>query len=74
MPYWKLYSSSARIDFRTSIIQKFFNWFFFIIEYTTIASYANDNTLSVSADNIDGAIKSLEEASKILFKWFNDKT
>ena len=45
---------------------------FFIIEDTDIASYANDNTLYVSADNIVGAIKSLEEASGILFKWFND--
>ena len=45
---------------------------FFIIEDTDIVSYANDNTPHVSADNIDGVIKSLEEASEILFKWFND--
>ena len=45
---------------------------FFIIENTDIASYANDNTSYVIADNIDGVIKSLEEASEILFKWFND--
>ena len=45
---------------------------FFIIEDTDIASYANDNTPYVIADNIDGVIKSLEEASEILFKWFND--
>ena len=44
----------------------------FIIEDTDIASYADDNTPYVSADKIDGVIKSLEEASKILFKWFND--
>ena len=45
---------------------------FFIIEDTEIASYADDNTPYVIADNIDGIIKSLEEASEILFKWFND--
>ena len=45
---------------------------FFIIEDTDIASYADDNTPYVIADNIDGVIKSLEEASEILFKWFNE--
>ena len=41
---------------------------FFIIEDTDIASYADDNTPYVIADNIDGVIKSLEEVSEILFK------
>ena len=45
---------------------------FFIIEDTDIASYADDNTPYVIADNIDGVIKSLEEASEILFKWVNE--
>ena len=45
---------------------------FFIIEDTDIASHAHDNTPYVIADNIDGVIKSLEESSEILFKWFND--
>ena len=45
---------------------------FFIIEDTDIAKYVDDNTPYVIADNIDGVIKSLEEASEILFKWFND--
>ena len=45
---------------------------FFIIGDTDIASYENDNTPYVIADNIDGAIKSLEEPSEILFNWFND--
>ena len=44
---------------------------FFIIEDTDIAGYADDNTPHVSADNIDGVIKSLEEASEISFKWFS---
>ena len=41
---------------------------FFIIKDTDIASYADDNTSYVIADNIDGDIKPLEEASEILFK------
>ena len=41
---------------------------FFIIEDTDIASYADENTQYVIADNIDGVIKSLEEVSEILFK------
>ena len=45
---------------------------FFITEDTDIASYADDNTPYVIADNKDGVIKSLEETSEILFKWFND--
>ena len=45
---------------------------FFIIEDTDIASYADDNTPYFSADNIDGVIKSLKDASDILFKWFSD--
>ena len=45
---------------------------FFIIEDTGIASYADDNTPYVITDNIDRIIKFLEEASEILFKWFND--
>ena len=44
---------------------------FFVIEAANITSYADGNTPYVSAYNID-VIMSLEEASKILFKWFND--
>ena len=41
-----------------------------IIEDTDFASYADDNTLYVIADNIDGVIKSLEKASENLFKFY----
>ena len=44
---------------------------FFIIEDTGIASYADDNTPYVIADN-NGVIKSLEEASEFFFERFND--
>ena len=56
----------------TSIIQYFLIGMFFITEDTDIASYADDNTPYVSADNINGVVKSLEEAIEVLFKWFND--
>ena len=45
---------------------------FFIIENTDIASHADDNTPYISAGDIDGVIKSLEEALATLFKWFSD--
>ena len=45
---------------------------FFITEDTDIASYADDNTPYAIADNINGVIKSLEEATEILFNWFNN--
>ena len=43
---------------------------FFVIEDTD--SYTNNNTPYVIVDNIDGVIKSLEEASEFLLKWFSD--
>ena len=50
----------------------FLIYFFFTTEGFDIASYANDNTSYVSANNMDGAVKSLEENSTKLFKWFSD--
>ena len=44
---------------------------FIVIEDTDIASSTDDNTTYVSADNID-VVKSFEEPSETLFKWFND--
>ena len=45
---------------------------FFVIEDTGIASYADDNTPYIIDDTVEGVIKSLEEVSKKLFKWFDD--
>ena len=52
------------------LFNSFLTDLFFIIEDTNIATYADYNTPYFSADNIDGVIKSLEEASEILFRWF----
>ena len=45
---------------------------FFILNDVDIASYADDNTLYVIADDINGVITSLEKASKTLFEWFEN--
>ena len=37
-----------------------------------IVNYADDNTPYVTADDIDGVIAFLENASNTLFKWFSD--
>ena len=44
----------------------------FVIEDTDIASYADDITPYIIDDTVEGVIKSLEEVSKKLFKWFDD--
>ena len=61
---------------RSSIVRPLlFNIFladlFFIISNVNIASYADDNTPYISADNIDDIIKSLETTSTALFQWFD---
>ena len=45
---------------------------FFTLNDVGIASYADDNTPYVIADNINGAIASLEKASKALFEQFEN--
>ena len=45
---------------------------FFILNDVDIASYADDNTPYVIADDINGVITSLEKASKALFEWFEN--
>ena len=53
----KLYLRLQRIDSRTSIIQYFLIGMFFLIEYIDIASYVDDGTPYVSADNIDWIVR-----------------
>ena len=45
---------------------------FFIVENIGIASYANDNTPYISANNINEVILSLTKATDNLYKWFSD--
>ena len=45
---------------------------FWIMCETDFASYADDNTPYALGDNIDDIIKSLEDDSINLFKWFLD--
>ena len=45
---------------------------FRIMGETDFASYADDNTPYVLGDSIDDVIKSLEDDSINLFKWFLD--
>ena len=45
---------------------------FLIKKETSFASYADDNTPYVTAENLDEVIKSLEKDSIKLFQWFSD--
>ena len=45
---------------------------FFIVENIDIASYADDNTPYICANNINEVILSLEKATDTLFKWFSE--
>ena len=45
---------------------------FLIVKETSFASYADDNTPYVRAENLDKIIKSLEKVSIKLFQWFSD--
>ena len=45
---------------------------FFILNKIDIANYTDDNTPCTSSKDVHGLIKSLEEASKELFKWYYD--
>ena len=45
---------------------------FFTLNDVVIASYADDNTPYVIADDINGVITSLEQTSKALFEWFEN--
>ena len=47
---------------------------FFILKDVDIASYADDNTPYVIADDVNGVIASLEKASKAMFKWFENNS
>ena len=45
---------------------------FFIVNKIGFASYADDNTPSLSSDRLDDVLESLEKASLKLFDWFSN--
>ena len=51
----------------------FLAYLFLILNKIDIAKYADDNTPYTGSKDVNGLMKSLEEASKELFKWFDDK-
>ena len=54
------------------IVNTFLGDLFLIMKETSFASYADDKTPYVTAENLDEVIKSLEEDSIKLFQWFSD--
>ena len=49
----------------------FINDIFFFIKKTKIANYADDNTTYTSEENIEFLLKTLQEDTLIVLKWFN---
>ena len=45
---------------------------FFIVNKNDFASYADDNTPSLSSDRLDDVLNSLENASLKTFEWFSN--
>ena len=50
----------------------FFNAFFYVIEIVNAHSFADDNTLTAFANNIQNLIHLLEPESNVAIKWFKD--
>ena len=59
---WKLYLELYTVQYWEHYYAIFMADLFFIISNIEIASYVDDNTPYIAADNIDDLIKSLEEA------------
>ena len=57
---------------RPLLFKTFLANLFFIISNIEIASYTDDNTPYIAADNIDDLIKSLEDESTALFQWLGN--
>ena len=67
------YSSWEEILFGVpQVPQVFLCDLFLIMKETSFASYADDNTPYVTAENLDEVIKSLEKDSIKLFQWFSN--
>ena len=54
-----------------TLFNKFINTFFLCLSKAQLPNFADDNTISVDAININKLIKTLEEEIKIGIDWFN---
>lgn len=54
-----------------TLFNKFINNFFLCLSKAQLPNFADDNTISVDAININKLIKTLEEEIKIGIDWFN---
>ena len=45
---------------------------FLLVCNIDVASYADDTTPYVTGDNLESALKQLEQTAKLLFQWFSD--
>ena len=54
-----------------TLFNKFINNFFLCLNKAQLPNFADDNTISVDAININKLIKTLEEEIKIGIDWFN---
>ena len=52
--------------------ERFLSDLFLVLNNVDLASYADDNTIYTTGENIDEVIFYLQESSKKLFKWFTD--
>ena len=50
----------------------FFSYFFYVIETANVHNFANDNTLTASANNVQNLIHLLESECSVAIKWFKD--
>ena len=54
------------------LLNIFLEGLFFLLNKFDVANYADDNMPYTSSSDVNGLLKSLEEAAKELFKWFGD--
>ena len=54
------------------LLNIFLEGLFFILNKFDVANYADDNLTYTNSSDVNGLLKSLEEAAKELSKWFGD--
>lgn len=63
---------SSRINIRTVAIRYRSLWHIAVMNQQNIANYADENKSYVSGKNVDEVAKSLEEGSRLYFKWLSN--